>query len=146
MEHTFLFAEADWHAEGTYLSEEGETLSARGSSTVSHREDVWIADGGLDVQTEDGPIEFRSTYRIRPFTEGDRVTTWTAENPALGLLQGVFVVMEDTILSQYQAGEGGVAGAETLRQIRDWEYEARGLLRLGKDRFTAWALRVIGVA
>lgn len=142
--HTFLFREAEWEAEGVYLTEDGLVLAARGSSSVSHQEDAWIADGSLEVQRSEGPVEYRSRYRIRPFREGERVTRWTADNPALGTLRGVFVVLEDSILSQYGAEGKGVAGAETLRRIGPWEYEVRGLLRLGEDRIGAWALRLTG--
>lgn len=140
MKHTFLFAEAEWEAEGSYFTDTGETLPASGSSIVSHGKDIWMVDGGLEVETEEGPVEFRSTYRVRPFEEGERVTEWTAENPALGLLRGVFVVLGDTILSQYRAAEEAAGGAETLRRVGDGTYEVRGLVRLGKGKVAAWAL------
>lgn len=146
MRHTFLLEEGTWQAEGTYLSESGDLLAAHGQTSVMHREDLWVVDGGITVDTADGPLEFRSTYEIRPLQAGARVTTWRAENPDLGTLGGVFVVMENTILSQYRAEKGPAVGAETLEQRGQSEYEVRGILRLERDQAVAWTLRMVSTA
>lgn len=54
MEHTFLFTEGEWRADGIYFTGGGETLAARGRTTVSHEADVWINDGLLVIGEEGG--------------------------------------------------------------------------------------------
>lgn len=93
MEHTFLFEEAVWEAEGTYLPAEGPALSARGRTEITHADDVWINDGRLVMGEGESRRELRSTYRIRPFPAGVRSTSWTSQNPALGELRGTFAVV-----------------------------------------------------
>lgn len=143
--HTFLFTEAAWRAEGTYLVPEGETLPASGRTVVTHADGVWINDGTLRVEAPDGPGEIRSVYRIEPFGPGERSTSWTAENPVLGELRGTFAVVGDTILSVYRSADGGASGSESLRRVDDDSYENRGLLRAADGEVSAWDMRLTRV-
>lgn len=145
MEHTFLFEEGGWEAEGTYLPAEGPPIPARGRTEIIHGDDVWINDGRLVIGEGEARREIRSTYRIRPFPAGARSTSWVSENPALGELRGTFAVVGDTILSVYRAADGAALGSESLRRVDADIYENRGVLRVEDGGVSTWAVRLTRV-
>ncbi|WP_092476202.1 hypothetical protein [Desulfotruncus arcticus] len=72
-------------------------------------------------------------------------TTWQSYNPALGLLIGKFMVIEDTILSTYVSEDGDYSGPESLVKISDNLYKTKGFAFKGNSKLSSWSVELIKV-
>jgi len=138
-DHTYLFEEATWDAEGIFTDADGNQLPIEGAATVSHNPDNWMLSGKLLIQSEP-PLEVENHYAINPFRGGSLETSWTAHNPALGQLRGRFVIVEDTLISTFASPDGTLHGTEILVQVDDDSYENRGMLFQGDQLVSTWAI------
>jgi len=136
-DHTFIFEPARWQASGVFVDPAGKTLPMTGHSVVLHGEEIWSLTGKLHL-TGEPTVEISNDYRIHPFAPGELQTTWTANNPALGLLKGRFVIVGDTILSFFESDDHHFRGTEWLRRVDPDFYEDRGVLFEGERLLSAW--------
>jgi hypothetical protein len=83
---------------------------------------------------------------IRPLEPGSVATSWTAQHPRLGMLEGLISVVEGTILSIFSSADGKHRGAESFRRVDDDSYLVEGSLFAGPVLMSAWGyeLRRIG--
>jgi len=138
-DHTYLFEEATWDAEGIFTDADGNQLPIEGAASISHTPDTWVLSGKLLIQSEP-PLELENHYAIAPFRGTRHETSWTSHNPELGRLQGRFVIVEDTLISTFTSPDGDLHGTEVLVQIDADSYENRGLLYQGDRLLSTWAI------
>lgn len=141
MNHTYLLEEGEWIARGVYSDEKGNIVQVEGHTFISHQDEVWINDGSMKVLT-DTPVELFNRYEITPFTDGSEMTTWKSYNPALGVLKGIFLIIEDTIMSKYSTEDGRYTGFEFLKKIDDVTYENRGFALNNNEKLSSWAVEL----
>ena len=140
MEHTFLFQEGRWVANGNYTDEKNDRRPATGSTEITHTEHGWINAGSMMMLAATGLVTFENRYEITPFEEGKEFTKFKAENPALGSLSGRLVIVGDSILAVSSSRDGSVIAAEYLRMLSDDAYENRGFVLKGGQKIGAWEL------
>jgi hypothetical protein len=140
--HSYLFREALWTAEGTYRDGEGSEFPVRGETRIRHGADHWFIEGCMRL-FGDEKSEFVNNYRVQPFEPSRADTAWTSYNPALGRMEGRFAVVEDMILSHFKSGDGRYSGSECLRKINNHSYRSRGVLFDGEHLLSAWAVNLM---
>ena len=139
VEHTYLFEEGTWDAEGIFTDGSGSQLPLEGAVTVSHSAEGWLLSGTMQVQS-DPPLEVENHYVVRPI-EGEEIeTTWTAHNPELGRLEGRFTIIEDSLVSTFSSPDGTLHGTEVLVQVDADSYENRGVLYQEQQLISTWAV------
>jgi len=140
--HSYLFREALWTAEGTYRDGEGSEFPVRGETRIRHYEDHWSIEGSMHLYGDE-KTAFVNNYRVEPFEPSGADTAWTSENPALGALKGRFAVVEDVILSHFESDDRRYSGVECLRRINHHSYRSRGVLYDGERLLSAWAVNLM---
>ncbi len=141
MEHTYLFKSAHWRAEGFYHAGKENTAPLTGEVTLTRKGDVWTLTGFMDIAFDE-PARFENNYEICT-TPNPRELAWTAHNPALGMLEGTFVVLPGIITSSYTAPDGVHSGSEMLMQVSAAEYKMQGVLNVHGDPAFWWEGRLI---
>lgn len=141
MDHTFLFQEGLWLAEGIYYDEESRPLPFSGFAEITHSGNVWLNRSRMEIRAgRDVVIE--NNYRIKPFPENGDMTTWESENPAIGLLLGRFYTVGDSIISTCTSQRGIYCGVEFLMQKSETNYKNRGVFSEGTRRLSSWIVEL----
>ncbi len=140
-DHAFLFEEGLWGARGYYIDSIGVPYPVEGESRITHEGDCWINDSWMRIPA-DPPVEYRNRYVITPFEEGTDCTAWISNNPALGRLRGMFVLVDDTILSVYGTEDGRLRGSEALFRVSSILYRGRGCLMEGEKKISSWSVEL----
>ena len=139
--HTFLFREGTWRAAGEYRDGAGTVTAVDGETRIRHQPGKWLSEGVMRVKSSP-PKEQSSRYEILPFSPGSNATHWSAENPAIGSLNGRFVIAGDTILSFYSSATGRYRGFECMQQKDAKHYTVRGAM-LDQDKvISTWVLEL----
>ncbi len=138
MRHSYLFEEGQWEASGVLFDEEGEAAITTGGAQIIHYADRW--------EVESWMAEFENRYTLEPFSEQEAQALWRSLNPAVGILQGVFVVVGECILSRYASDDGVLTGVESLRQVAADRYESRGAASMGQKVLSRWEMTLIKTA
>jgi hypothetical protein len=141
--HTFLFEEGIWAVSGEYTGQNGAVVSVEGSAKITHEARVWRNQGVMTLVQPGGNVEIRNDYEIAPFEEGMDYTAWRAENPSLGKLTGLFVVVDDSIISTIASEDGKVSGIEYLRKVNGDHYKSRGFIFRGDVKVSSWAAELV---
>ena len=141
LQHSFLFQEGLWLANGRYYDACGVALPCEGQTRITHAEGLWINEGFMRVLA-DQPVEFSNRYEIVPFEEGQEITTWHSLNPDLENLHGQFIIVFDAIISPWQSESGEYWGSEFLLQINDTLYHNRGYACRGNTKLSSWAVEL----
>ncbi len=127
MGHRFLFEEGVWLAAGFFRNGDGSTMHLSGRTEISHRENIWINRGFMEIEG-DTPIRIENTCEIIPFERGSDATTWRSEDPGLGTLVGTYAVVGDSILSAFRTEDGSFYGTEYIKNVDPDTYANRGVL------------------
>lgn len=127
MAHSFLFREGTWRAAGEYRDGAGTVTAVDGETRIRHQAGKWLSEGMMRVKSNP-PKEQHNRYEILPFSPGSNATHWSAENAALGSLNGRFVIAGDAILSFYASGTGRYRGFECMQQKDARHYMVRGAM------------------
>jgi hypothetical protein len=139
--HTFLFREGDWRAAGEYRDGAGTVTAVDGETRVRHAPASWLSESVMRVKSNP-PQEHRNRTEIVPFSAGAQSTHWSGENPAIGSLNGRFVVAGEAILSFYASATGRYRGFECLQQKDAKHYAVRGAM-LDQDKVVStWVLEL----
>jgi len=138
-EHSYLFEEATWDAEGIFTDANGTQVPVEGAATITHTSDAWLLNTTMLLQG-DSAVEVENRYVIMPFSDNRIETSWTSDNPELGRLEGRFTLVEDTLISTFTSPDGRLQGTEILVQIDADSYENRGLLYQDRKLVSTWAL------
>lgn len=109
-----------------------------GDTTIRHEEKRWLFEGVLRVKGERPALQ-HNRYEIEPFSPGARSTHWSSVNPAVGALQGRFVLAGDAILSFYASPTGRYRGFECLQQRDAARYLVRGSFLEEDKLVSSWA-------
>ena len=141
--HTFLFEEGIWAVSGEYTGQNGAAVPVEGSARITHEAMVWRNRGVMTLIQPAGDIEIKNDYEIAPFEDGSDFTAWRAENPALGKLSGLFVVVDDSIISTISSEDGKVSGIEYLRKVSENHYMSRGFIFRGEEKLSSWAAELV---
>ncbi len=144
MRHTFLLETGDWEADGNYLSADQSMIPVAGKVKIRHHSRYWTNEGSMKLLLEP-TVEFFNHYQIQPFSFDSDLTTWVSENPDLGKMHGVFVIVGDCIMSKYATVDGVYSGGEVLRQIDANTYENRGFALRGNEKLSSWVVRLTRV-
>jgi len=142
MEHTFLFREGLWRAEGEFFDGTGNRTGVEGTAQIRHYPDKWIYEGTLRTRATP-PQETKTVYEIHPFAPGNVASSWSSRSEALGTLRGRFLVVGDAILSTYESATGRYRGQDTLVRRDERRYSARGALFDGGKLLSAWAIELV---
>jgi hypothetical protein len=140
-EHTFLFREGLWRAEGEFFDATGARAGVEGEAQIRHYPDKWIYEGTLRTVAPK-PVEHRTVYEIHPFVPGNLTTLWTSKSASLGTLQGRFIVLADAILASYESATGRFRGQDTILRRDERHYSARGALFDGAKLASTWAVEL----
>jgi hypothetical protein len=140
--HTWLFAPGSWRATGSFWERGEIERAARGSSIVRHTPDAWWIDGEIEILAEH-PIRFQNSYKIAAPRGNTNIIPWRSQNPAVGVLDGAFVVAGDTIMSLFRSEDGKFLGSEHLTRMAADRYEARGMLGASGDVISSWSMELI---
>jgi hypothetical protein len=143
VKHTFLFEEGIWVVSGEYTGQNGAVVPVEGSAKISHEARVWRNQGVMTLVQPGGNVEIRNDYEIAPFEEGMDYTAWRAGNPSLGKLTGLFVVVDDSIISTIASEDGKVSGIEYLRKVSGDHYKSRGFIFRGDVKVSSWAAELV---
>jgi hypothetical protein len=144
VEHTFLFEEGLWKAEGTYLYGSTSIIPAEGFIRIVHEEHLWVTEGVLKLLLA-CPVEFQSRQHVEPFQAGRDFTFWTSEDPNIGPLNGKLVIVDDSILSTYDSADRSYSGVEYLVQTNSTVYLNRGFVFKDNQKLSSWAIRLTKV-
>ena len=139
--HTFLFREGTWRAAGEYRDGAGTVTAVDGETRIRHEQGKWLSEGVMRVKSIP-PREQQNRYEILPFSPGSNATHWSAENPALGSLNGRFVIAGDAILSFYSSGTGRYRGFECMQQKDARHYLVRGAMLEQDKVISTWVLEL----
>ncbi|HYA15259.1 MAG TPA: hypothetical protein VEF33_13065 [Syntrophales bacterium] len=126
--------------QGHYFDDTDRALPLEGMTRIMHLEAMWINEGEMEIKAADKPIKIYNRYEIVPFREGRHITTWESLNPDLGILQGRFVIVGDTIISTCRSENGDYAGTEIMLNVSDMHYKNRGVLFKGNDKLSSWSV------
>ncbi len=138
MEHTFLFQEGEWTANGIHSDEQGRQHPANGITKITHDGRQWINAGSITMLAATGLVVRENRYVIAPLAEEQDCTSIRSENPELGTLVGRLVIIRDTILWACASKDGSIVAVESLRKVSDTVYENRGFLLKGGEKAAAW--------
>lgn len=141
--HTYLFEEGLWAVSGEYAGHDARTTPMEGSARVIHKPGLWQSRGVMNLSSPEGNIEISTDYEIIPFEAGKDYTAWRADNPALGRLTGLFVVVDDSIISTIGSEDGRISGIEYLRKVSDDQYASRGFIFRGDELISSWAADLV---
>ena len=141
MPHSFLFREGTWRAAGEYRDGAGTVTAVNGETRIRHEPGRWLSEGVMRVMSNP-PKEQQSRYEILPFSPGSNATHWSAENAAIGSLNGRFVIAGDTILSFYASGTGRYRGFECMQQKDAKHYTVRGAMLEQDKVISTWVLEL----
>lgn len=141
MEHTFLFQEGLWLAEGFYFDEDCRPLPFSGFAEIIHSGDAWHNRSRMEICCGQ-EIVIENNYRIKPFPEGGDTTAWESANPAIGLLLGRFYIVADSIISTCTSQRGTYSGTEFFIQKSATGYLSRGIFSDGTRRLSSWTVEM----
>jgi hypothetical protein len=140
--HTWLFESGTWSAAGRFWERGEVEREGHGTSIVRHMGDLWEIEGSMEILGE-SPLRFQNAYRIAAPGADARVIPWHSENPAIGVLAGVFFVAGDTIMSSFQSHDGQFVGSEHMTQLAPDRYQARGLFLRSGAVVSAWLMELM---
>jgi hypothetical protein len=141
MAHSFLFREGTWRAAGEVRDGAGSATAVEGETQVRHETGRWVSESMMRVKANP-PQEHRNRTEVAPFSEGAQSTHWSGENPAIGSLNGRFVLAGDAILSLYASATQRYRGFECMQQKDAKRYQVHGAM-LDQDKvISTWVLEL----
>lgn len=141
MAHSFLFREGVWHAAGETRDGAGTATKVEGETRVRHETGRWVSESVMRVKSNP-PQEHRNRTEVMPFSAGAQSTHWSGENPAIGSLNGRFVLAGDAILSFYASATQRYRGFECMRQEDAKHYSVHGAM-LDQDKvISTWVIEL----
>jgi len=139
MQHTFLLSPGKWRAEGKFTDENDVNSMTEGLITIEHDYDYWLFKRRLQLLERSEP-DIKNDYKIQPWTEGRDFLNWSAQKTLMGNLKGKFLLVAETIVSQFHSEEGEFIGSEVLLMQDDNTYYNRGITFVGDHKLSAWSL------
>jgi hypothetical protein len=140
--HTYLLRPGLWSVEGILIDREGHRHLQSGQLVIVHSPELWTIESEMTISGID-PREFLSRYEITPMAQGALQTEWRSESGGPEPVYGLFVIVEDAVLSPWQSRSGNYWGHETLIRVSDDRYQSRGFAYLKRERVMSWAVKLV---
>lgn len=142
MEHTFLFQNARWQAQGFYYSKEMRVAAPFTGETVATRsEDNWTIDRSMDVAGET-LVHIEDHYDIHA-TNNAAQFDWAGRGSELGAMNGAFIALPSMITSSYTVPDTDISGSEMFMQVSETEYLMEGVINRNGEPESWWKGRLI---
>ena len=141
IKHSYLLQPGLWELSGVYRDLNDNPFPQKGQLVVTHEPGLWIIEGQLTVITEQTQT-IASRYDVQPLAEGASFTEWKSEVGGPEPVFGLYVVVDDVIMSPWQSRSGAYWGQEVLRQVSPTEYQGRGFAFLNNEKVSAWSTRL----
>jgi len=141
MQHTFLFEEGHWVANGIFLDHQNNQFTATAKMHTTHQEGIWLYESVRCFNTTQ-PIESFNCGHIIPFVQNKDTTSWKSSDSILGMLEGKFVLISNTIISSYQSLDNFYRGTECFIMLNRDYYENKGLLFTEDGKVSSWLMRL----
>jgi len=141
IKHSYLLQPGLWELTGVYRDLNDNPFPQKGQLVITHEPGLWTIEGQLTVITEQTQT-IASRYDVQPLAEGASFTEWKSEVGGPEPVFGLYVVVEDTIMSPWQSRSGAYWGQEVLRQVSPTEYQGRGFAFLNNEKVSAWSTRL----
>ena len=139
--HSYLLQPGLWDITGIYYDVNNNGYPQHGQVVVSHEADIWTIEAQLSISI--GPTQtVNSRYDVQPLAEGRTFTEWKSETGGPEPVFGLFVLVDDTIMSPWQSRSGTYWGQEILTRVADGQYMGRGFAFLKEERVSAWSTRL----
>lgn len=139
--HTYLMRSGFWELDGLIEGPDGQVCRQTGQLVVCRRDGLWSIDS-LIVISRPTAREIVSRYEVGPFNEKDACAEWKAHLGGPAPIYGLFVIVEDAIMSPWQSSSGDYWGQEIMVWAADDEYRVRGYAFLKRQRVSAWSARM----
>ncbi len=139
--HSYLLRPGLWDITGLYYDINNNAYPQNGQIVVTHEPELWVIEARLSINTGQTQT-VNSRYDVQPLAEGRTFTDWKSETGGPEPIYGLFVLVEDTLMSPWQSRSGTYWGQEILTRVGEDEYSGRGFAFLKEDRVSAWATRL----
>lgn len=139
--HTYLLEPGLWEIEGAYYDLNNNAYPQKGQVVITHEPGLWTLEGKLTITTHETQI-INYRYEIEPQAEEATYTEWKSETGGPEPVFGLFVSVEETIMSPWQSRSGTYWGQEVLTHISPDGYQARGFAFLENKKVSAWSTRL----
>jgi hypothetical protein len=146
-QHSFLFKEGVWEAEGHgYVASEGRDARITGRTTVRHPSPDRITSEGF-MRLHTAPVAFEVWQRF-DFRPSDRPNTWNfvSQNDRVGELTGEVVFWGQHAIIHYASAKGRFRGSELMTRLNENEYTSIGKFIADGRAETVWSVRLARVA
>ncbi|MFH1197402.1 MAG: hypothetical protein V1720_17010 [bacterium] len=141
MNHTYLFKEATWKADGHFFDETNKALSIQGETKIIHEENIWHSKSKFKL-AEGGEGEFVLNLEVIPFDVKKGSTSWVSFNQSFGKFYGEIIIEDEYIISVFYSEEGTYSGSEYLHCIDGNHYKNKGVIFKGKEKLSSWSVRL----
>ncbi|KAA3618099.1 MAG: hypothetical protein DWQ05_08635 [Calditrichaeota bacterium] len=141
MQHTLILNPGEWHAEGRFINENEVSIPAEGTIRILHEFDAWRYESEIRIHNDQEP-DIKNKYIIQPWQEGSEFLNWSAANTLMGNLRGKFLLVAETIISQFYSEEGDYVGSEVMLMQNDKSYYSRGITFVGDHKLSSWGLNL----
>jgi len=142
MEHTYLLEAGLWEISGVYYDANDHPFPQKGQLVIIHSPEIWTIEGEVTITTHETQ-KVASRYEVQPLAPGAAFTEWRSETGGPEPVLGLFVVVEDVLMSPWQSLSGAYWGQEILRRVSDEEYVGRGFAFLNNQKVSAWSTRLV---
>lgn len=139
--HTYLLRPGLWTIAGVYYDQNGRTHLQKGQIAVTHEADLWTIDSQLTL-TLDQTQTVNSRYDVQPLGPEATYTEWKSETGGPEPVFGLFVLVDDTVMSPWQSRSGTYWGQEILVMVNPVEYRGRGFAFLKNEKVSAWSTKL----
>ena len=139
--HTYLVRPGLWDLAGIYYDKNNNAYPQKGQLVVTHEPDLWVVEGQITITTEQTQ-SVSSRYDIQPLAPEATYTEWKSEAGGPEPIFGLFVLVDDTIMSPWQSRSGTYWGQEILTRVSPTEYRGRGFAFLQEEKVSAWSTRI----
>jgi hypothetical protein len=109
---------------------------------VRHTPETWWIDGEMEILVEP-PVRFQNNYEVAAPRGDTNIVPWRSQNPAVGVLDGTFVVAGDTIMSLFRSEDGRFAGSEHLTRLAPDRYQACGVFGASGKVISSWSIELV---
>ena len=138
IQHTYLLQPGLWEITGVYFDVNNNGFPQKGQLVISHEPDLWTVEGRVTITTHETQ-SVNSRYDVEPLAPGASFTQWKSETGGPEPVFGLYVLVDDTIMSPWQSQSGAYWGQEVLTRVSEGEYRGRGFAFLQNEKVSAWA-------
>ncbi|MDR2199055.1 MAG: hypothetical protein LBR53_06335 [Deltaproteobacteria bacterium] len=136
--HTYIFEPGLWSVEGIYRDGKNIPHAQEGQLLVSHTPELWTIDSQLKISGRD-KRDFLTRYEFAPFSALDVYAEWKSFSGGPEPIYGLFVVIEESVMTPWQSQTGQYWGQEVLTFQSSVKYLSRGFAFLKDKLVSSWS-------